>query len=140
MFLPHSVVWWVTYEHAKQRLAIDDNETGTLKYGVASAVASTTAATASNFLDVIKTRQQLAVSNEIAAIRPDDQLSIWKVARNFIKEVGFFRALFRGLHLRLLHSLPSSVLAMMIIETIHPDKTKSNEEESVSSVLAPMED
>jgi hypothetical protein len=120
---------------------INEDEQNGLHYGVASAVASTAAATASNFLDVVKTRQQLAVSNEIAAIRPDDQLGIWKVARNFIKEQGVFRALFRGLHLRLLHSLPSSVLAMVIIETIHPDKSKQDESESVSaSVLAAMEE
>lgn len=106
----------------------NNNELSALEYGMASAVASTAAATASNFLDVVKTRQQLAVADEISMLRPDDQLGVVKVARNLIKEVGLFRALFKGLHIRLLHSLPSSILAMIIVEKVNPDLKVHHEE------------
>lgn len=122
VFLPHSVVWWVSYEHAKQYFTKEE-ELGPIEYGMSSALASTSASVASNFLDVVKTRQQLAVADEISCLRPDDQVGVIRVARNLIKEVGFFRALFKGLHIRLTHSLPSSVLAMIIVESINPDSS-----------------
>jgi solute carrier family 25 (mitochondrial iron transporter), member 28/37 len=126
VFLPHSVVWWTTYEQAKTYFSKEE-DLGPLEYGVSSAVASTSAAIASNFLDVVKTRQQLAVAEEISCLRPDDQVGVFRVARNLIKEVGFFRALFKGLHIRLTHSLPTSVLAMVIVESINPDSSKIKE-------------
>ena len=157
MFLPHSIVWWTTYEEAKrllaenrilqspislatqqkqsqqQHLSVGDitNIDGVLPanlaeltpthYAIASAGATVVAQTSTNFLDVVKTRQQLAVSKEIAHLRPDDQLGVFTVARNLVKEVGFFRACFKGLHVRLLQSLPSSILSMVIVETLNPD-------------------
>lgn len=121
VFLPHSIVWWITYEEAKQSLLKRYSELTPTHYAIASASATTVAQTASNLLDVVKTRQQLAVSKEISSIRPDDQQSVFKVARNLIKEVGFFRACFKGLHVRLLQALPSSILSMVIVETLNPD-------------------
>lgn len=91
------------------------------KYAVASAVAGVTSATVSNFLDVVKTRQQLAVADEIGRLRPDDKLGVWQVTRNFLKEAGVFRALFKGLHMRLMYSLPSGVLSMVIVEALKPE-------------------
>lgn len=131
-FLPHSVVWWASYEHCKEYISKtrkdqSSNELTALEYGVSSAIAGTTAATASNFLDIVKTRQQLAVSDEISRIRPDDQQSVLRVARNLIREVGLFRALFKGLHIRLMHSLPSSILAMIIVEKINPDTSHARQ-------------
>lgn len=93
-------------------------------YAIASACATTVAQTSTNLLDVVKTRQQLAVSKEIAHLRPDDQLGVLTVGRNLIKEVGFFRACFKGLHIRLLQSLPSSILSMVIVESLNPDISK----------------
>lgn len=151
VFLPHSIVWWTTYEEAKRILSerkgsllsstqqtsdISDPDAGTdtskpvmgelmpLQYAIASASATVVSQTATNLLDVVKTRQQLAVSREISSLRPDDQLGVWQVGRNLIKEVGFFRACFKGLHMRLLQSLPSSVLSMVIVETLNPDVSK----------------
>lgn len=123
VFLPHSVIWWTSYEVTKGYVGRDspDGNLSALQYGFSSAVAATTAATGANFFDVVKTRQQLAVADEISKIRPDDQQSVLKVARNLIKEVGIFRALFKGLHIRLMHSLPSSILAMIIVEKLNPD-------------------
>jgi solute carrier family 25 iron transporter 28/37 len=132
VFLPHSVVWWTSYEVTKGYVGKDsvDGNLSAFQYGLSSAAASTTAATCSNFLDVVKTRQQLAVAEEISKIRPDDQQSVLKVARNLVKEVGLFRALFKGLHIRLMHSLPSSILAMIIVEKVNPDiKQKPVDEE-----------
>ncbi|KAG5363897.1 putative mitochondrial carrier C4G8.08 [Yarrowia sp. B02] len=124
VFLPHSVVWWVTYEKTKAWME-KRGDLGLKEYAVSSAAATCTASVASNFLDVVKTRQQLAVSDEIKGMRPDDQKSVVQVGKNLIKEVGLGRALFKGLHIRLLHSLPSSVLSMIIVETLNPDTKKS---------------
>lgn len=150
VFLPHSVVWWTTYEESKRLIAeslsatasktvtnsqsdISDIESAPAvnlaqltptHYAIASASATVISQTATNLLDVIKTRQQLAVSKEIAHIRPDDQLGVVTVGRNLIKEVGLFRACFKGLHIRLLQSLPSSILSMVIVESLNPDLSK----------------
>lgn len=149
VFLPHSVVWWTTYEEVKRVLGeqqsksysssgdndisdieadekkiVDLSELTPTHYAIASAAATVVAQTATNLLDVVKTRQQLAVSHEIATLRPDDQLGVFQVGRNLIREVGFFRACFKGLHIRLLQSLPSSILSMVIVESLNPDVSK----------------
>lgn len=125
VFLPHTVMWWISYEETKklfdQKNKNKNKQLSSLEYGASSAVATIAASTGSNFLDIVKTRQQLAVADEIAKLRPDDQKSVLKVARNLIQEVGLFRALFKGLHVRLLHALPSSILAMVIVEKMQPD-------------------
>ncbi|KAK9481126.1 mitochondrial carrier domain-containing protein [Lipomyces japonicus] len=127
VFTPHSIVWWYTYESIKLRYkaGLSDSSSSDLsatQYALASAAAGTTAGTVSNFLDVLKTRQQLAVADEIANLRPDDKLGLWKVAKNLIQEAGLFRALFKGLHVRLMYSLPSGVLSMVIVELLKPEK------------------
>jgi solute carrier family 25 iron transporter 28/37 len=128
VFLPHSVVWWTSYERIKQFFQTQNPSLGPLEYGISSCAASASAAIVSNFLDVVKTRQQLAASEEITKIRPDDRMGIFKIARNLIREVGFCRALFKGLHIRLSHSLPSSALAMIIVESVNPDRTTTTDE------------
>lgn len=135
VFVPHSIVWWATYEKAKTFLVnnmLPPNSTyADLSPGLiacASVVGTVSAATAANFLDVVKTRQQLAVSDEIKNIRPDDAKGVITVAKNLIKEVGLFRAMVKGLHIRLMHALPSGVLSMVIVETLNPDiNIKSSE-------------
>lgn len=142
VFLPYSVVWWTSYETAKTWLAdrrqknyeswkLQNESTakpamsielGPWEYAAASASATTLAQTVSNFLDVLKTRQQLAVSSEIAALRPTDQKGILEVAVNLIKEVGIVRACFKGLHVRLMQALPSGVLSMVIVESLDPER------------------
>lgn len=92
------------------------------QYAIASVVSGTTAATVSNFLDVVKTRQQLAISEEVARLRPDDQMGLLKVAKNLIAEAGFFKAMFKGLHVRLMYSMPSGVLSMVIVELLKPEE------------------
>lgn len=93
----------------------------TLQYAAASSFATFASETISNFLDVVKTRQQLAFSAEIKALRPDDSNSLILVAKNLIKEAGVLGALTKGLHLRLLYALPTGVLSMVIVESIKPD-------------------
>lgn len=125
VFLPHSVVWWATYERTKELLNSKKSSTqsmGPLDFGIASLCASTTSSFASNFLDVVKTRQQVALDEAIARLRPDDSLGVFKVASNLIREVGLFRAFFKGLHVRLMHSIPTSALSMMIVESLNPDR------------------
>ncbi|ANB14098.1 mitochondrial iron ion transporter (predicted) [Sugiyamaella lignohabitans] len=96
-------------------------------YASASTLATAVACTATNFLQVIKTRTQVAASSEVGRIRPDDKESVIKVARNLIKEVGLLRASVKGLHMNLLHAMPASVLGMVIIEAIEPENA-SNEQ------------
>ncbi|ODQ63205.1 mitochondrial carrier [Nadsonia fulvescens var. elongata DSM 6958] len=139
VFLPHSVVWWVTYEEIKAafKRVEKKEELSTWQYALSSAVSTTTAMIASNFLDVVKTRQQLAVSDEIASLRPDDQKSVIKVAKNLIKEAGFFQAMFKGLSVRLMHGLPSGVFCLVLFEKLNNGFSKKtagailgNEEEA----------
>lgn len=145
IYVPHSVVWWIAYEKTKKalsknrwlhtlfgpnaHLAQQGNENGKLSpllVALSSATATTSATCTTNFLDVVKTRQQLATSNEIKNMRPDEAHGgVLTVARNLIKEVGLFRAAVKGLHIRLLNSIPSSILAMMIVETLKPDVNAS---------------
>ncbi|KAK9364790.1 mitochondrial carrier domain-containing protein [Lipomyces kononenkoae] len=134
VFTPHSIVWWYTYEKMKQYMkganafnALVSDSTATTQeltasqYAIASAVSGAAACTASNFLDVLKTRQQLAIADEVSRLRPDDRMGLWKVAKNLIREVGIVRAMFKGLHVRLMYSLPSGILSMVIVEKLKPE-------------------
>lgn len=135
VFLPHSVVWWSTYERTKEFLNSKKTKgetMGPLDFGLASISASTSASVASNFLDVVKTRQQVALDEAIARLRPDDSLGVMKVAGNLVREVGLFRAIFKGLHVRLLHSLPTSALSMIIVESLNPDRLAIKEQFAAS--------
>lgn len=128
VFVPHSVVWWITYEKAKTFIIKTKLPPGStnadltpIQIAGASVVGTVAATSAANFLDVVKTRQQLAVSDEIRHLRPDDTKGVLTVARNLIREAGLFRAMVKGLHIRLMHALPSGVLSMVIVETLNPD-------------------
>ncbi|KAK9239259.1 mitochondrial carrier domain-containing protein [Lipomyces kononenkoae] len=150
IYTPNSVCYWYTYERMKsfmRRLDVeqgrDDNSSSNhrvlapaastesskapardltaAQYALASSVATLGGETVCNFLDIVRTRQQLAMSDEIKRIRPDDQHGLLTVARNLIKEHGLVRALFKGLHLRLMYALPTGVLSMVIVEQINPD-------------------
>ncbi|KAK9466055.1 mitochondrial carrier domain-containing protein, partial [Lipomyces arxii] len=127
VFTPHSVVWWYSYEEIKNYFKVasgidpkGSQELSTSQYAIASALSGTAAGTVSNFLDVIKTRQQLAIAEEVSRLRPDDQMGLWTVARNLVKEVGVVRAMLKGLHVRLMYSLPSGILSMVIVEKLRP--------------------
>lgn len=131
VFLPQTIVWWVTYEECKKAFEIrlkPGEEVGALAYGVSSAAATITSCTSLNLLSVLKTRQQLARATEVTAIRPDDHKSILKVASNLIRDHGLLRAWFKGLPVRLAHHLPASVLGMIVMEKIAPDTKTSREE------------
>lgn len=122
VFVPHSVVWWVTYERTRERMAGGNiYSLRPHENALAAAFATSTAVLATNFLDVVKTRQQLAHSPEVAALRPTDTQGVRVIARNLIKEHGLLRALGKGLGMRFLSTVPSSALGMAIMETLHPD-------------------
>ncbi|KAK9466054.1 mitochondrial carrier domain-containing protein [Lipomyces arxii] len=124
IYTPNTVFYWYVYEHLKkyirrQNAATDSTkELSTTQYAVASSLATAGSETVSNFFDVVKTRQQLALSDEVKLIRPDDRNSLLTVAKNLIKEAGLLRALFRGLHIRLMYALPVGALTMTIVESI----------------------
>lgn len=141
VFVPHSIVWWISYEKTKSFLANYQRrkmpgtepipstlqrdvsaELSPTMIAIASATGTTSATCAANFLDVVKTRQQLAASDEIKLMRPDEAKGgVLTVARNLIKEAGLVRAMVKGLHIRLLNAVPSGVLTMVIVETLNPD-------------------
>ncbi|KAK9473352.1 mitochondrial carrier domain-containing protein [Dipodascopsis tothii] len=126
VYVPHSAIYWLVYERAKERLRTwpwpwaDPEDLTTGQYAVASGTALAAAETASNFFDLVKTRQQLAFSAEVKAMRPDDRAGWATVTRNVVRELGW-RSLVRGLPLRLAYGLPSGVLSMVIVETVRPD-------------------
>lgn len=124
VFLPHSVLWWVTYERIRQYICEGDfNKLQPQHHAVSAALATANAVVWTNFLDVVKTRQQLAYSPEVARLRPSDTKGARVIALNLIKECGLFRALTIGMGMRMLSTVPSSALAMAIMETLHPDPT-----------------
>ncbi|KAK9365412.1 mitochondrial carrier domain-containing protein [Lipomyces kononenkoae] len=149
IYTPNSVCYWYIYENMKafmrrrniERRRDGNNSSNSLlppstssessitpspdltvaQYALASSVATLGGETVCNFLDIVRTRQQLATSDEIKRIRPDDQHGLLTVARNLIKEHGLVRSIFKGLHLRLMYALPTGVLSMVIVEQIKPD-------------------
>ncbi|KAK9457892.1 mitochondrial carrier domain-containing protein [Dipodascopsis uninucleata] len=146
IYTPNTICYWYVYEHLKsyykskmntlagsKRSTPSNNDHSAhmnveqktklslTQYALASSVATVCAESISNFLDVVKTRQQLASSQEIKALRPEDRKSLWTVARNLIREVGIPRALVKGLHIRLLYALPATVLSMTIFEALSPE-------------------
>lgn len=146
VFVPHSVVWWLSYESTKNLLVdkwlrktnpnASNADLSPTMIALASATGTTAATCAANFLDVIKTRQQLAASNEVKALRPDDAKGVWTVATNLIKEVGLGRAFVKGLHTRLFNAVPSSVLTMIIVESLNPDLGAGRNNQDVQSMQA----
>ncbi|KAK9494119.1 mitochondrial carrier domain-containing protein [Lipomyces doorenjongii] len=141
IYTPNSVCYWYIYENLKTFMrqrkieqCRDDiasyntassisppRDLTATQYALASSIASLGGETSCNFLDIVRTRQQLALADEIKRVRPDDQQGILTVARNLIKENGIARALFKGLHIRLMYALPVGVLSMVIVEKIKPD-------------------
>lgn len=124
VFLPHSVVWWVTYESLLDKWKQSkQSEMQPYNYAVCAASATSSAVVCTNFLDVIKTRQQLSHSPEVAKLRPTDKDGLKSIVKNLVSEKGLLRAFVRGMPLRLMSTVPSSALAMAIMETLHPDPT-----------------
>lgn len=127
VFLPYSVAWWVVYERVREGMATrKETSVANLSpqyHAMAAAAAAGVAVVSTNFLDIVKTRQQLAHSPEIGALRPDDRKGIFTIAKNLINEQGWRRAIFRGMGMRLLSTTPSTALSMAIMEWLHPDPT-----------------
>ncbi|KAK9361365.1 mitochondrial carrier domain-containing protein [Lipomyces starkeyi] len=141
VYTPNSVCYWYIYENLKTFMRqrnieqCRDNiasynsapsispsrDLTATQYALASSIASLGGETTCNFLDIVRTRQQLALADEIKRVRPDDQQGLLTVARNLINENGIVRALFKGLHIRLMYALPVGVLTMVIVEKIKPD-------------------
>ncbi|KAK9450725.1 mitochondrial carrier domain-containing protein [Limtongia smithiae] len=136
MYGPSSVCYWYIYENAKtyfrrrhmnsiDKSALPDSTTSydltTVEYSLSSFAAVTCSESVFNFFDVVRTRQQMALSEEVRRIRPNDHTSLLTVARNLIAEAGLFRAMIKGLHIRLMYALPTGMLSMVIVETIKPD-------------------
>lgn len=124
IYMPYNLVWWSTYEEGK-RAAREYRKSVDLKpidYFLTSAAATTLGETASNFFVVVKKRTQLATSAELSKLRPDDAKGILHVVRNLVKEAGIAKAFFRGLHIRLLSSVPGHALGMALMEMMAPDR------------------
>ncbi|KAJ8101751.1 mitochondrial carrier domain-containing protein [Lipomyces tetrasporus] len=140
IYTPNSVFYWYIYENLKNIMRrpsyteLPDEypassassvpisrDLTAAQYAIASSIATVGGESISNFFDIIKTRQQLALSDEIKRMRPDDQHGLLNVAQNLIKEEGIVRALFKGLHIRLMYALPVGVLSMVIVEKLKPD-------------------
>ncbi|KAK9459130.1 mitochondrial carrier domain-containing protein [Lipomyces oligophaga] len=141
MYTPSAMVYWHVYENLKsffrkkphlpgRSLSPNPSVSGplsTVQYAISSSLATIVSEIVSNFLDVIKTRQQLSKTDEIKRMRPTDQTSLLHVARNLIKEAGLVGALFKGMHIRLLYALPTGALSMVIMESIKPDIEDSDD-------------
>ena len=104
---PSSAVWWLSHEHAKQRFALDTQQseeavTVLIASGTLAAVTSTVV---SMPLDVIKTRMQCAST----------PLSTHDVLRGIMRDAGW-RGLWAGFIPRMVAAAPRSIFTVLFYE------------------------
>ena len=148
IFIPYNAIWWSTYENVK--VSVGGGIVGQAAMG--SMVASSVATVFGHPLDLLKTRYQVSTSESISNIvakesspvpaniisgnqkhgsanRGSDKLGIRYVFRNVVRESGY-RGLYAGFGIRLLCSVPGSVIAMMVFEYVKPDFNESSKQGS----------
>ena len=101
--IPHGV-WFVSYEYSKQQLAPYDDVTNSL---VSGAVAATVAWGVGYPADIIKTRIQAT----------QHTVSVWQVTQQIIDQSGYV-GLYRGFGLKLLRSIPASMIGFTVYEYV----------------------
>jgi hypothetical protein len=125
VFVPHTVIYFVTYEKCKawdidrrreREYARSLDEAPSLpliSYMLYSAIACALAASASNPLDVVKTRWQVAYDR-----RETGKRSPTEIVRNMYLHEGGLRAFTRGMAARIAWMVPASATAMSVFEVL----------------------
>ncbi|BFZ57903.1 hypothetical protein PYCC9005_004958 [Savitreella phatthalungensis] len=122
MFIPYNAVWWSIYEHGKphtRRLfhTSDPALQGACSSGLATLVATGLLHPA----DVLKTTYQVAATRAA-----DASLTIAQTARTLTS----FKRAYAGFAIRLMCSLPASIISMAVFELVRPDSNVHDQIES----------
>ncbi|KAI9009316.1 mitochondrial carrier domain-containing protein [Phycomyces nitens] len=120
VFMPHTVIYFVTYEKLKKQAAVmlkKGSELGQLPFSVyllCSGIASTAGIIVSTPLDVIKTRWQVSAAEEGALFRKGPMA----IACHLWLNEGGWRGLFRSLGARIAWGLPTTMISMSVFESL----------------------
>ncbi|ORE01404.1 mitochondrial carrier [Rhizopus microsporus var. microsporus] len=115
VFVPHSMIYFVTYESMKQWM----NQSHFQTYMLCSTVAGVTSIAVSTPLDTIKTRWQVSAADQGQHFRQGPIA----IAKNMIKQEGRV-ALTRGLLARIACGIPSTTISMTIFEVLKDSREK----------------
>lgn len=109
--IPHGV-WFVTYDVCKSELDVVWNQDPVAVPLVSGAMAAAVAWGVGYPADVIKTRQQAAVSTT--------PLGVWATGRVLVAEANgnVLRGLYRGFGLKLVRSVPASMIGFTVYEFV----------------------
>lgn len=119
IYLPYTMVWWAAYDELK----------GACGVLAASSLATVLGECLSNVFCLARARLQMATAPDLHGLRPSDAHGLRAVISNLLKEAGIARMLVRGLHIRLLTSVPMSAVSMGILEYLSPDSAGSDRDE-----------
>ncbi|GAO46192.1 mitochondrial carrier [Saitoella complicata NRRL Y-17804] len=149
VFVPQNALYWVSYENFKKRYRRSAAPVGTpepghehpefeekgggegerehtfASYGACSAAATAVACTASNLLDVVKTRYQVSTSSHAsfasqAGSGGGGRIGVWDVVRQLWGEARWGMC-WKGLAPRLAYTVPGSLISMAVFESLKPD-------------------
>ncbi|BFZ61325.1 hypothetical protein YB2330_002390 [Saitoella coloradoensis] len=152
VFVPQNALYWVSYENFKKwyrrssssspraeegaapgavgrrdEVGYEERREHTfVSYGACSAAATAVACTASNLLDVVKTRYQVSTSSHANfATRAGSggvgggRIGVWDVVRQLWGEAGWGMC-WKGLAPRLAYTVPGSLISMAVFESLKP--------------------
>ncbi|CAO3587006.1 unnamed protein product [Absidia cylindrospora] len=137
VFLPHTMIYFATYEHLKSLLSNNNDATTTATtnvssfssspktnsyashlpwtyYLVASSTASFVSSALSAPLDIIKTRWQVSASDQGKAYRQGP----WQIAKQLWLLEGQWKGLTKGLGARVIWAIPTTAISMTVFEMI----------------------
>ncbi|KAL0095594.1 mitochondrial carrier domain-containing protein [Phycomyces blakesleeanus] len=120
VFMPHTVIYFVTYEKLKGQAAAmlkKDSDLGQFPFSVylvCSGVASAAGIIVSTPLDVIKTRWQVSAAEEGTLFRKGPVA----IACHLWLNEGGWRGFFRSLGARIAWGLPTTMISMSVFESL----------------------
>ncbi|CAH1756821.1 1866_t:CDS:1 [Entrophospora sp. SA101] len=115
VYVPHTILYFTTYEKLKQINFLNKNNTSSnsnIDYAIYSSISITIAGSISNILDVVKTRWQTIFSNQQSIKSPIDIIKSM-----YINEGGLI-AFTKGMSARVLWMIPSSSISMTVYEIL----------------------
>ncbi|KAI8086239.1 mitochondrial carrier domain-containing protein [Halteromyces radiatus] len=116
VFLPHTMIYFATYEHLKSKMIKDGNNNNNkwTYYLFASSMASFISSGMSAPLDIIKTRWQVSASDQGKQYRKGP----WHIAKHLWLYEGQWKGLAKGLGARVIWAIPTTAISMTVFETV----------------------
>ncbi|KAI8344623.1 mitochondrial carrier domain-containing protein [Chlamydoabsidia padenii] len=120
VFLPHTMIYFATYERFKTWLGSHHHHEGYgsqlpwTSYVVASSTASLISSAVSAPLDIIKTRWQVSASEQGKLYRQGP----WQIAKHLWVKEGQWKGLTKGLAARVIWAIPTTAISMTVFEIV----------------------